>query len=530
MAQVLVTADLHPVALEMMKKEGLSLDVKPLLPKEKILEIIHNYQAIVTRSDTAVDKDILDAGTDLKVVGRAAIGVDNIDVEYATRKGILVVHVPADNVVSAAEHTFALLLSAVRNIVPAMERLRAKTWSRKEFNGMELQGKRLGIIGLGKVGSHVAEIAKGFGMSLFAYDPYIAADKFGKFGCQRMDSLVELMRSVDIVTIHTPKTRETLGMVDYLTLDELREGGVVVNCARGGIIDEDALLRLLDEGKIYRAGIDVFAQEPCVGHPLHSHAHCVATPHLGASTVEAQFRVGRTIAIQIAKALNNRIVDYPVNMPLVESGSSTFSSGFCSLAEKMGRLARQLTDFNPSLMRMTVSGKDLEEQFPMLKAAYFKGYFEETTEERVNYVNAVTIAEAHGVELEPIMDPAHETYSHLLKMEIYGDGVPVSLSGTLFALRTRIVEMNGYPMDIEPEGIMLLIRNKDRPGVIGFVGGVLGQAGINVARWELGRKELGGEALGILKLDQGLAAGTLAKLESHADISQIKELNLALES
>ncbi len=530
MAQVLVTADLHPVALEMMKKEGLSLDVKPLLPKEKILEIIQGYQAIVTRSDTGVDQDILDAGTQLKVVGRAAIGVDNIDVEHATRKGILVVHVPADNVVSAAEHTFALLLSAIRNVVPSMKKLQDKTWSRKEFNGMELQGKKLGIIGLGKVGSHVAKIAKGFGMELFAYDPYISVEKFEKFSCKSMGSLVELMQAVDIVTIHTPKTRETLGMIDYLTLAELREGGVIVNCARGGIVDEDALLRLLDEGRIYRAGIDVFAQEPCVDHPLHSHARCVVTPHLGASTVEAQYRVGRTIAVQVAKALNNRIVDYPVNMPLVESGASKFSSGFNSLAEKMGRLARQLTDFNPTLMRMTVSGKDLEEQFAMLKAAYFKGYFEETTEERVNYVNAVKIAEAHGIELEPIIDPAHETYSHLLKLEIYGDGVPVSLSGTLFALRTRIVEMNGYPMDIEPEGIMLLVRNEDRPGVIGFVGGLLGQAGVNIARWELGRKELGGEALGILKLDQRLSEKTRKELESHDDISQVKELNLALIS
>jgi len=530
MYKVLVTAQLHPIALELMKREGLELDVKPLLPKEEIIKIISSYHGIVTRSDTAVDKDILDKGTSLKVVGRAAIGIDNIDVEHATRRGILVVHVPADNVVSAAEHTFALLLAAMRNICAAANSLKEKKWNRNEFNGFELREKTLGIIGLGKVGSNVATIASGFGMKLLAYDPYISKEKFEKFSSQRVGSLVELLNRSDIVSIHTPKTRETIGMLDYLSLKEMKQGAVLINCARGGIVDEEGLVRILDEGHLSRAGIDVFDQEPCEGNPLHFHPKCVCTPHLGASTVEAQSRVGKTIAAQMAKALKKGIVDYPVNMPLVEGELFGVSRGFCSLAEKMGRLARQLTSFQPSLMRMIVCGSDLGDQIAILKAAYFKGYFEGATEERVNYVNSVKISENHGMKMEVNKDPLHETYSRLLRIEIYGDGSPVSLSGTLFAQRSKIVEVNGYPMDIVPEGIMLLLRNQDKPGVIGFVGGVLGNSGVNIARWELGRKEVGGEALGLLKLDTHVPKEALQELADYDGITEVKELDFKLLS
>ncbi|MBT3784286.1 phosphoglycerate dehydrogenase [bacterium] len=530
MFKVLVTAHLHPIALEMMKREGLQLEVKPLLPKEEILKVISEFHGIVTRSDTAVDQEILDAGSSLKVVGRAAIGIDNIDVDHATKKGVLVVHVPADNVVSAAEHTFALLLGAVRNVTTAGLRLQEKIWNRKEFDGLELRDKTLGIVGLGKVGSNVANIASGFGMNLIAYDPYISREKFEKFSAKKANSLKELLNCADMVTIHTPKTRETMGMFDYLSLKEMKPGSVLVNCARGGIVDEESLLRVLDEGHLLRAGIDVFEEEPCVGNPLHFHPHCICTPHLGASTVEAQSRVGKTIAVQMAKALKNGVVDYPVNMPLVEGELFAVSRGFCSLAEKMGRLARQLITFQPSLMRMSVCGKDMGDQFDILKAAYFKGYFEDTTEERVNYVNSVKIAENHGLKFEAIKDPLHETYSTLLKIEVYGDGPPVSLSGTLFAQRSKIVEINGYPMDIVPEGTMLLIRNEDRPGVIGFVGGVLGKNGVNIARWELGRKELGGEALGLLKLDERIPSTALKELEDYEGITEVKELDFSLHS
>ena len=525
MYKVLVTGQLHPIALELMKREGLELDVRPLLPREEILKIIADYHGIVTRSETAIDEELINYGRSLKVIGRAAIGVDNIDIDHATRKGVLVVHVPSDNVVSAAEHTFALMLAAMRNIYPAAAKLRENVWNRSDFNGFELSGKTLGIIGLGKVGSNVATIASGFGMSLLAYDPYIAKEKFEKFHARRASSLVDLLNQADIVTIHTPKTRETIGMLDYLSLKEMKQGAILINCARGGIVDEDGLVRILDEGHLSRAGIDVFEKEPCEGHPLHFHPHCVCTPHLGASTVEAQSRVGKTIAAQMVKALKKGIVDFPVNMPLVEGELFGVSRGFCSLAEKMGRLARQLISFQPSLMRMTVCGSDLGDQVAILKAAYFKGYFEGTTEERINYVNSVKISENQGMKFEITKDPLHETYARLLKVEIYGDGSPVSLSGTLFAQRSKIVEVNGYPMDIVPEGIMLLLRNRDKPGVIGFVGGVLGNNGVNIARWELGRKELGGEALGILKLDTNVPKGALQELSDYDGIMEVKELD-----
>ncbi|MCJ8345020.1 phosphoglycerate dehydrogenase [bacterium] len=527
MTNVLVTGELHPIAIELMRKEGLQVDVQPLLTEDKIVEILGKYQGIVTRSQTAVNQRVIDAGNQLKVIGRAAIGVDNIDVDYATKKGVLVVHVPSDNVVSAAEHTIALLLSAVRNIGAAGALLESGKWSRKEFIGSELLNKKLGIIGLGKVGSHVAKIAHAFGMEIFAYDPFISKEKFEKHHAIKVDHLNELLKEVDVLTIHTPKTKTTLGMLDYLNLKEMKQGSVLINCARGGIVDEDALFRLLNEGHIAKAGIDVFAEEPVINHPLFTHPNCVCTPHLGASTVEAQFRVGRTIAKQMVKALKNKVVDHPVNMPLVEGELFTHSRAFCSLAEKMGFITAQLTKFNPSFMRMVVSGKNLGDQADLLKAAYFKGFFQNSTEARVNYINSAQIPIDRNLNLEIIKDPLHETYSHLLKIEIYGDGEPVTMSGTVFATKSRIVELSGYSMDIEPEGHMLLIKNQDVPGMIGFVGGLLGDHQINIARWELGRKQQGGEALSIVLLDHKISDEVKQKLIDHESIIQVTPLNLS---
>lgn len=527
MTKVLVTGELHPIAVELMRKEGLEVDVHPLLSEEKIIEIIGDYQGILTRSQTAVNQNVMDAGTQLKTIGRAAIGVDNIDVDYATKKGIMVVHVPSDNVVSAAEHTIALLLSTIRNIGAAGELLKSGKWSRKEFMGSELLDKHIGIIGLGKVGSHVAKIADAFGMKISAYDPYISKEKFEKHNAKRVDNLNDLLTQVDVLTIHTPKTKKTLGMLDYLNLKEMKQGAVLINCARGGIVDEDALFRLLEEGHIAKAGVDVFAQEPVTNHPLFSHKNCVCTPHLGASTVEAQFRVGRTIAKQMVKSLKNKVVDHPVNMPLVEGEIFPHSRAFCSLAEKMGCIASQLTKFNPSFMRFVISGKDLGDQSDLLKAAYFKGFFQNSTEARVNYINSAQIAIDRNLNLEIVKDPLHETYSHLLKIEIYGDGEPVTLSGTVFATKSRIVELSGYSMDIEPEGNMLMIKNQDVPGMIGFVGGLLGEHEVNIARWELGRKRLGGEALSIVLLDNEISDEIKNKLTSHKSIIQVTPLNLS---
>ena len=526
MKKVLVTGELHPIALELMKKEGLYLDVRPLLPHEQILGIIDQYHGLVTRSQTPVDKELIDAGTKLEVIGRAAIGIDNIDVDHATKQGLLVVNVPSDNVVSAAEHTYALMLATMRNLTRAGESLKNDQWERKPFQGWELQNKTLGIVGLGKVGGHVAQIARGFGMEVLAYDPYISKERFEKLRVGKKDGLKNLLQNSDIVTIHTPRTSETLGMLDYLTLKEMRSGAVLINCARGGIADEDAILRLLDEKHILRAGIDVFDKEPVIDHPLHKHPNCVCTPHLGASTVEAQERVGKTIALQIAKALTGRVVDHPVNMPLVEDELFKFSRGYCSTIEKIGRLSRQLITFNPSFLRMHVCGKDLAEAMDLLKAAFFKGYFQDTSEQTVNYINSLKIAEQRGLSLEAIKDPLHDSYSHLIRVEIYGDGEPVTVSGTMFGDKSRIVELNSYPMDIGPEGIMLLIRNQDRPGVIAGVAGLLGAADVNIARWELGRKEEGGQALGLVKLDQKVPNEVLSKISDLEHIVQVRQIDL----
>lgn len=527
MKKVLVTGELHPIALEIMKKEGLALDVRPLLSQDNIVEIIGDYEGLVTRSQTPVTKALIDAGCRLEVIGRAAIGIDNIDVDHATRKGLLVVNVPADNVVSAAEHTFALMLATMRNVTKAGESLKQGRWERSPFQGWELRHKTLGIIGLGKVGGHVAQIARGFDMKVIAYDPYISKERFEKLGVRKLDEIKSLLQNADVVSIHTPRTSETRGMLDYLTLCEMKPQSILINCARGGIADEDAILRLLEEGHLLRAGIDVFDTEPVVDHPLHIHPNCVCTPHLGASTEEAQERVGRTIALQIAKALSGRVVDHPVNMPLVEDELFKFSRGYCSTVEKMGRLCRQLVSFNPSFLRMHVCGKDLGEAMDLLKAAFFKGYFQGTSEQNVNYINSLKIAEQRGLDLEAIKDPLHDSFSHLIRVEIYGDGEPVTVSGTMFGDKSRIVELNSYPMDIGPEGIMLLIRNQDRPGVIAGVAGLLGSANVNIARWELGRKEAGGQALGLVKLDQKVPPEILSKIAELSNIVQVRQIDLS---
>ncbi len=525
--KVLITDTLHPIAKEILRREGVEVEERLLISKEELVEILPSFPAIITRSQTGVDRDVIDAGSQLKVIGRAAIGVDNIDLEYATSKGVLVVNVPSDNVVSAAEHTFALLLASIRNILPAAEKLKEGQWSRAEFEGLELEGKRLGIIGLGKVGSHVARIAHGFGMRILAYDPYIATEKFSRFHAERVPQLLDLIRNCDILTVHTPKTKETLGMLDYLNLKEMKPGGVVVNCARGGIIDEEALARLLDEGHIRGAGVDVFAKEPAPGHFLHQNPRCVCSPHLGASTEEAQFRVGRTIALQIVKALKGEVVDHPVNMPFVEKHIYSSMRPLCVLAEKIGKACRQLVSFNPAFGRMEVYGTDPEAQTSLLEAAFLKGFLENRSDERVNYINSIQIARQMGLRLDSSRSGTHDTYSQFLRFEIFGDGAPVRVAGTIFGKeRPRIVELNGYSLEWDPEGIALVIRNMDKPGVIGRVGTLLGEHGINIARWELGRREQGGEAMAFITLDDAPDSKCLNHLKGLKDVLSAQVVNL----
>ncbi|MBW7876034.1 MAG: phosphoglycerate dehydrogenase [Candidatus Cloacimonetes bacterium] len=527
MTKILITDTIHNIGVEILRREGFEIVEKPMIEKQDLLKIIPQFPAIITRSQTGVDKDVIDAGVNLKVIGRAAIGVDNIDLDYATKKGILIVNVPSDNVISAAEHTFALLLAGARNLPAAASLLNSGKWSRKEFEGVELYDKSIGIIGLGKVGSHVAKIAAGFGMKILAYDPYIASDKFERFGAKRVGQLMDLIRSVDILTVHTPKTSETVGMLDYLNLKELKRGSIVINCARGGIIEEEGLLRLVDEGHIRVAGVDVFAKEPAPAHPMHTHKGFVCTPHLGASTEEAQYRVAKTMAIQMIKALKGEIVDHPVNMPFVEQSLFPAARSYCVLAEKMGRVAQQLTDFNPSFGRMQIVGMELHDQKDLLVAAFFKGYFEGHSDQRVNYINSVKIARDMGLELQISVENTHDTYTHLLKVEIYGDGSPFRVAGTIFGReKPRIVELNGYPLDWEPEGFALVVRNRDKPGVIGRLGTTLGEYAINIARWELGRKEIGGEALAVISTDQLVDSTCLSLLKQSQDILSVTSIRL----
>jgi D-3-phosphoglycerate dehydrogenase len=521
--KVLVSEKLSGAGLERLR-EHVDVDVKQGLSPEELESIIGEYDALIVRSATKVTQTVLEKGENLKVVGRAGIGLDNVDVDAATRQGILVVNAPQSNVLSAAEHTMALLLAQARNVPQAHAALVAGSWEREKWQGVELHGKTLGIVGLGRVGTLVAQRASAFGMRLVAYDPYVAPNRAAQMGVQLVDDIAELAKRSDFLTIHMPRTPETIGLIGERELAVVKPGVRIVNTARGGLIDEDALVAALKEGRVGGAAIDVFVDEPVTDHALFGLPNVVVTPHLGASTAEAQDKAGLAIAEQVLLALRGEFVPYAVNVD-VGTDIPEPVRPYLQLAERLGRVAVALAGTGIEALRFEYHGGIAEHDTRALTLSGLKGAFSAVVHEPVTFVNAPLMAKERGISVEESKSSQSLDYVNLVEVRASGKGETVSVAGVLVGKKDteRLVRIYGYDLDMAFAPIMVFFRYEDRPGIVGIVGTLLGEAGVNIANMQVGRQNEGGEALMGLAVDSPIPEKVL---DSIAEKAQLRDARL----
>jgi D-3-phosphoglycerate dehydrogenase / 2-oxoglutarate reductase len=514
--KVLISEKVSGAGIERLR-EHLDVDIRTDLTPEELADVIGNYDALVVRSGTRVDSDLLERAENLKVIGRAGIGLDNVDVDAATKQGVLVVNAPQSNVLSAAEHTMALLLAQARNIPQAHNALVGGSWERERWQGVELHGKTLGIVGLGRVGTLVAQRASAFGMRIVAFDPYIAPPRAAQMGVELVDTVEEICRRSDFITIHLPKTSETVGIIGEHELELVRPGVRIVNTARGGLIDEDALLRALESGRVAGASIDVFDGEPVTDHPLFGLSNVVVTPHLGASTAEAQDKVGLAIAEQLLLALHGDFVPYAVNVD-VGSDIPEAVRSYLHLAERLGRVGVALTGAGIEGLRFEYHGGIAEHDTRALTLSGLKGAFSAVVHEPVTFVNAPLIAEERGITVEESKSSQSLDYVNLVEVRAEAKGETVSVAGVLVGKRDteRLVRVYGYDIDMAFADNMVFFRYEDRPGVVGIVGTLLGDSGVNIANMQVGRQTEGGEALMALAVDSPIPEPILTRITEQA--------------
>ena len=493
MARILVTEKIADSGLERLRAAGHDVDLQLDLSPEGLVESIVGANALIIRSATTVTADVLAAGRDLVVVGRAGIGLDNVDTDAATAQGVMVVNAPQSNILTTAEHTMAMLLAQARNIPQAHAALTAGRWERSKWEGVELADKTLGIVGLGRIGKLVAQRASAFGMRVVAHDPFVAVERARQINVELL-SLEELVEVSDFLTLHVVKTPETLGMVGKDLLAKAKPSLRIVNVSRGGVIDEDALAEAIREGRIAGAAIDVFATEPTTSSPLFELPQVVVTPHLGASTAEAQDKAGETIAEQVGLALAGEFVPFAVNVSAAEASSTV--RPFLPLAERLGQLYAALAAAVPDVLEVGYQGQLADSDTRILTLSVLKGVFGRVSEEPVSYVNAPRLAEERGVEVRESSSATSHEYINLLTIR----GGDHAIGGTLVGLRAepRIVMVDDHSVDVPPAEHMLVVRNDDVPGMIASVTGVLGDAGINIDDMHLGRSPEGAAALMIL--------------------------------
>jgi D-3-phosphoglycerate dehydrogenase len=489
--------------------------------------VIGGYEALVVRSETRVTAPIIRAARQLKIIGRAGIGVDNIDVEAATRQGIIVVNSPAGNIIAAAEHTMAMMLALVRHIPTANCLLKEGRWERSRFMGVELRQKMLGIIGLGKVGSEVARRARGLEMRVIAADPFASPEHATKLGVALV-SLDELLAAADIVTLHTSLTAGTRGLLGQRELALMKPGARLINCARGGVVDEESLLAALEQGHLAGAALDVFSQEPPrdneVLRRLIASERVIVTPHLGASTEEAQVTVAMDVAEQIVAVLHGDVARTAVNAPIILPETLKVIQPYIALVEKMGRLYTQLHPGPLRHVELTCSGELAEYDHRLLKVALIKGLLESVSEAHVNVVNAQVLAKQWGLEVAERSTTEPEQYANLVTVRVTPNGEEHVLAGTIMWGDERIVRVDKYATDFGPQGRILICRNMDRPGMIGKVGTILGNANVNIKHMDVGPERVngerrpGGEALMILSVDDEIPQWALDQIRATPDI------------
>jgi D-3-phosphoglycerate dehydrogenase / 2-oxoglutarate reductase len=481
-----------------------------------LLPALADAAAVMIRSATKIDAEALAAAPNLKVVARAGIGLDNVDVTAATERGVMVVNAPTSNIVSAAEHAVALLLAAARRIPAADASLREGAWKRSEFTGVEVSDKTVGVVGLGRIGQLVAQRLSAFGVTLIAYDPYIQPGRAGQLGV-RMVPLEDLLREADFISIHLPRTPETLGLIGAAELATTKRGVIIVNAARGGLVDEAALADALASGQVGAAGIDVYANEPCTDSPLFGLPNTVVTPHLGASTTEAQDKAGTAVAHSVRLALQGEFVPDAVNVQAGGVVAEDVRPGL-PLAEKLGQVFTAVAGGLAQSITVEARGKIAEFDVSVLQLAVLKGVFSAVVEEPVTYVNAPLFAQQRGLEVGMGSDVESPDYRNLIKIRgAMSDGTEVTVSGTLFGKNQvpKLVEVDRFDMDLDLSGYLLFFVYTDRPGIVGIVGAALGEAGINIAGAQVSRTTRGGEALMAVTVDSPVPTELLSDIASR---------------
>ncbi|HLM78019.1 MAG TPA: phosphoglycerate dehydrogenase [Rubrobacteraceae bacterium] len=511
--KILITEALAESGVELLKKE-FDVDVVLGLSPEELLEKIGSYDGLIIRSATKVTAEVIERAQNLKAIGRAGIGVDNIDIEAATKRGILVANAPESNTIAAGEHTLGLMLAAARHIPAADTTLRAGEWKRSAFKGVEVAGKTLGLVGLGHVGSIVARGAVGMRMNVLAYDPYVSEDRMRAMNVTRAESVDEVLEGSDFISLHVPRTPETTGMINEDALERMKPSAYLINVARGGIVDETDLYNALKEGRIAGAAIDVFREEPTTNSPLFALPNVVVTPHLGASTVEAQDRAGVIAAEQVASALRGEVPMNAINAPVPVGEGAEFVAHFSELCEILGRLLYQLTDKPGSVLRIEYQGEIAGYDTRLLDVSAQRGLLAGMVHEPLNFVNTPALARERGLKVETSHVRESTDYTSLVTLSLPGEGGESLVSGTLLGprMQPRIIEALSFIVDLVPQKHTLFIRNEDMPGMIGKIGTVLGEHGINIGNMAVGRGAAGSRAAMAITIDEPVPEQVLKDL------------------
>lgn len=525
MKRVLVSDPLSEKGIDVLKRCA-DVDVKTGLSPEELKKIIGDYDALVVRSQTQVTADIIEAGKNLSVIGRAGVGVDNIDLNAATERGIIAVNSPTGNTTSAAEHAIALMFALARHIPNANASLKSGEWKRSKFMGTELRGKTLGIIGLGNVGAEVARRAHGLEMNLIGYDPFVSSEHASNLHVT-IKELDDILKEADFITLHIPLLESTKGLIGEERLKIVKPGVRIINTARGGLIDEEALLKALDDGRVAGAAVDVFPVEPCTDSILFDHPAIIATPHLGASTKEAQSLAAIEVANQIIDVFNGKPARYAVNAPFISSDAMPVLAPYLKTANTIGNLASYLGDGQVKDILINYQGEISEYDTKTLKAIILGGLLDRLTEERVNLVNANLIAAKRGIKIAEQKEAECDNYANLITLTVNTTTGSITVSGTVMRGETHIVQVNDFWIDIVPTGgYFLFCDHTDRPGLIGSVGVITGEADINISYMHLSRQQPRGKALMILALDEPVSEELRQNILKLPEVSTVKLVKL----
>ncbi|MFA5084773.1 MAG: phosphoglycerate dehydrogenase [Candidatus Omnitrophota bacterium] len=522
--KVLISDSLSKEAVDILTKEPeLKVDVNTKLTPEELKKVIKDYDALLVRSATKVNKDVIAAADKLKIIGRAGVGLDNVDIGAASKKGIIVVNTPGGNTISTAEHAFSMMLALSRSIPQADLSMKNGAWDRKKFMGVELYGKTLGIVGLGRIGTEVAKRALSFGMKVVAYDPYLSLERAKELGIESSD-LTGLLKQADYITVHTPLTQETKHVISDKEFDIMKKGVRLINCARGGIIDETSLIKAIESGKVAGAALDVYENEPpAKDSKLIKSDKLVLTPHLGASTEEAQVNVAIDVANTVRDMLLGRCIRNAVNMPCVDPELFKIMEPYLKLSENIGVIAAQITEGRINKVKIRYVGDILKYDLSSFTVSLIKGMLKPILQETVNFVNSMVIAKERGITVVESKTAEIRDFANLIIAEIETDKAKSLVAGTLFIKsEPRIVKINEFWVDCVPQGNMLLVFNKDVPGLIGEIGTIFGKNNINIASVSFGRDVKGGNAVSVWNVDSDVSKKILDDIKNAKNVQEVK--------